>query len=145
MRVNFDDDANFRWHRRLLLVQLRPGVWMAASPDGEVLVLDLSGHLVVALRRASAFPARVRDQVYAFGDQSEGDIEALRVEARGLAVAMGATAPTAAPGAIAPRWIVSDPGSPEFGKELDVHFVGDPQRLVTRDAAGLALLSEEEG
>ncbi|CAK0802318.1 unnamed protein product, partial [Prorocentrum cordatum] len=78
--VNFDDSDIFRWHHRLLLVQLSPGVLVAASPDGEVLVLDLSGHLV-----------------YAFGELSDEDIEALRVEARGLAVVMGVSAPTAPP------------------------------------------------
>ena len=32
--VNFDEDVNFRWHHRLLVVQLSPGVWVAATPDG---------------------------------------------------------------------------------------------------------------
>ena len=108
-------------------------------------MLDLSGHLVVTLRRASAFPARVRGQVYAFGDQSDEGIEAPRVEARMLAVVMGVLAPSAAPGAIVPRWIVSDPGSPEFGKEMDAHLVGNPERLILRDAVGIVWLSEEEG
>ncbi|CAK0870115.1 unnamed protein product [Prorocentrum cordatum] len=100
-------------------------------PIGGVLVLDLSEHLVVALRRASAFHAK--------------DIEALWVDARGLAIVMGVSAPAAPPGATAPRWIVSDPGSPDFGKELDLQMSGNPERLVYRDAVGIAMVSEEEG
>ncbi|CAK0792428.1 unnamed protein product, partial [Prorocentrum cordatum] len=116
------------------------------NDDGlQVLVLDLSGDLVVALRRDSAFPQRVRGQVYAFGPTDPDDIEALRVAARALAVVMGVTTPTAAPGALLPRWIVSDPASPDFGKELDIHIAGNPKRLLFRDAVGIALLSEEEG
>ncbi|CAK0878561.1 unnamed protein product, partial [Prorocentrum cordatum] len=143
--VNYDDDDNFRWHHRVLLEQLSPGVWVAATPDGEVLTLDLSKHLVVPLRRGSAFPVRVRGQVYAFGDQSDEDIEALRVEARGLALVMGVSGPAGTAGGVVPRWIVSDPGSPEFGRELDLHLIGNPERLISRDAVGIAMLSEEEG
>ncbi|CAK0788625.1 unnamed protein product [Prorocentrum cordatum] len=143
--VNYDDDDNFRWHHRVLLEQLSPGIWVAATPDGEVLTLDLSKHLVVPLRRGSAFPVRVRGQVYAFGDQSDEDIEALRVEARGLALVMGVSAPAGTAGGVVPRWIVSDPGSPEFGRELDLHLIGNPERLISRDAVGIAMLSEEEG
>ncbi|CAK0839441.1 unnamed protein product, partial [Prorocentrum cordatum] len=80
--------------------------------------------------------------VYAFGDTDAEDIEALRFDARALALVMGVPSPPAAPGAVIPRWIVSDPGSPDFGKELDVHIVG---RLLFGDAVGIALLSEEEG
>ncbi|CAK0791021.1 unnamed protein product [Prorocentrum cordatum] len=143
--ASYDDDENLRRHHRELLKQLCPGVWVPTTPDGEVLTLDLSKHLVGPLRRASPFPAWVRGQVYAFGDQSNEDIEALREEARGLALAMGVSAPAGAAGGVVPRWIVSDPGSPEFWRELDLHLIGNPERLISRDAVGIALLSEEEG
>ncbi|CAK0792572.1 unnamed protein product [Prorocentrum cordatum] len=143
--ASYDDDENLRRHHRELLKQLCPGVWVPTTPDGEVLTLDLSKHLVGPLRRASPFPAWVRGQVYASGDQSNEDIEALRGEARGLALAMGVSAPAGAAGGVVPRWIVSDPGSPEFWRELDLHLIGSPERLISRDAVGIALLSEEEG
>eukprot|EP00959_Pyramimonas_sp_CCMP1952_P158932 3323878-Pyramimonas_sp.AAC.1 len=65
----------------------------------------------------------------AFGDQSSEDIEAHRAGARGLAVVVGATATAGPPGATVPRWIVSDPGSPDFGKECDVQVAANPERL----------------
>jgi len=66
--INFDEDENFRWHHRLLLVPGQAaGEWIAATPDGEIVLLRLGGHLVVALGRNAPFPQRVRGNVYAFG------------------------------------------------------------------------------
>ncbi|CAK0810779.1 unnamed protein product, partial [Prorocentrum cordatum] len=119
--VNFDYDDIFRWHHRLSLVQMSPGVWAVASPDGELLLRDHSGRLVAALGRAAAFPVGLRGQACAFEGHRNEDIEA--VDVRGLATAIRATAPAAPPG------------------ELDLQVSSDLERLVYRDAAGLALAS----
>eukprot|EP00959_Pyramimonas_sp_CCMP1952_P302856 6336472-Pyramimonas_sp.AAC.1 len=82
----YDDDVNLRRHHRVPLRQLCPGVWVPTTPDGEVETLDLSKHEVGPLGRASPFPAWVQGQVCAFDGQTSEDIEALREEARGIAL-----------------------------------------------------------
>eukprot|EP00974_Lingulodinium_polyedra_P084185 8151903-Lingulodinium_polyedra.AAC.1 len=43
--IDFEDDANFFWHHRLLLCPVdRAGRWVCASPTFEVQTVDLADH-----------------------------------------------------------------------------------------------------
>ncbi|CAK0883428.1 unnamed protein product, partial [Prorocentrum cordatum] len=144
--INFDDDENFRWHHRLLLVPGHaPGEWVAATPDGEILVLQLSAHLVVALTRNAPFPQRVRGNVYAFGDLDQDALEHLRIEGRNLARVLGVAVPAAPPGARVARWVIADPAVEGFGDEVEPGLAANADRFVGRDAVGLALVDDEAG
>ena len=37
------------WHHRVLLVQIRDAVWVVATPDFDIQVLDMSNEIVHAL------------------------------------------------------------------------------------------------
>ncbi|CAK0894708.1 unnamed protein product [Prorocentrum cordatum] len=132
--INFDDDDNFRWHHRLLL-------WVAATPDGEILVLQLSAHLVVAMGRDAPFPQRVRGNVYAFGQLEPDALDHLRLEGRNLAVAI----PAAPPGARVARWVIADHAVEGFGDEIEARLAAYADRFVARDAVGLALVDDGLG
>ena len=144
--IAFDDDPNFRWHQRLLLVPSpTPGHWVAATPDAEIYLLKLDEFRVVALARAAPFPARVRGQVYAFGALSDADLASLRRDGRNFAKVLGFPIPAAPAGVEVPRWIVADPSSDHFGEELSLELVTSAERFVCRDAVALVMLSEAEG
>ena len=144
--INFDDDPHFRWHHRLLLVPgLAAGEWIAATPDGEISLLRLSGHLVVALTRNAPFPQRVRGNVYAFGPLDEDALDHLRTEARNLARVLGVEAPAGPPGARVARWIISDPAVEGFGEEIEAGLSSNQNRFVATDATGIALVDDDTG
>ncbi|CAK0850120.1 unnamed protein product [Prorocentrum cordatum] len=76
--INFDDDDHFRWHVRILAHRLDDLRWVALSPDLEVLVLDLSRHLVVPVARGAPFPARIAGDVYSSDRFDEAALQAAR-------------------------------------------------------------------
>eukprot|EP00969_Alexandrium_andersonii_P352103 15436937-Alexandrium_andersonii.AAC.1 len=144
--IDYFDDENFPWHHRLLLVSgASAGEWVVATPDGEIQLARLSDHRVVALQRHAPFPARVRGQVYAFEDLTPAQVDELRAEARGLAQVLGFAGGQAPPGVVVPRWVIADPAAEGFGSEVDAGLLGDHDRFVSRDAVGLAMISDDEG
>ena len=144
--IAFDDDPNFRWHHRVLLVPSpTPGHWVAATPDGEIYLLKLGEFRVVALARAAAFPPRVRGQVYAFGALADADLANLRRDGRNFAKVLGFPFPAAQPGVEVPRWIVADPACDQFGEELSLELITSADRFISRDAVALVMLSDAEG
>ncbi|CAK0862617.1 unnamed protein product, partial [Prorocentrum cordatum] len=64
--VDYPEDPNPTWHRRLLLHELGPGRWVCATPGFSVQVLDLTGHRVLPLARSAPWPAQVRGDVCCF-------------------------------------------------------------------------------
>ncbi|CAK0847888.1 unnamed protein product, partial [Prorocentrum cordatum] len=144
--IAFDDDPNFRWHHRVLLVPSpTPGHWVAATPDAEIYLLKLDEYRVVALARAAVFPPRVRGQVYAFGALSDADLANLRRDGRNFAKVLGFSLPAAQPGVDVPRWIVADPASDHFGEEVGLERITSAERFISRDAVALVMLSDAEG
>lgn len=96
----FGDPDGFMWHMRLLMVRAGGSTWIAATPDHDLELLDLSRHTVIPLRPGELFPNRTADQVYAFDEFEEGEEEGLVRRARDCAAAVGfvTTAGAKAPG-----------------------------------------------
>ena len=57
--VEFQDDAEFTWHARILVVALGAGRWVLCTPDLNVEVDDLSAKNVIPVGRRSPLPRRV--------------------------------------------------------------------------------------
>ena len=143
----FDDPGGFNWHHRILMVKgLAPGEWIVATPDLEIQFENVALHRVVAVPRHAPFPPRVRGELYAFDPELlAATMDTLRLEARSLASILGIKLDDPAAGAAAPRWVISDPASELFSKELDPQIPQDDTRFVARDAVGVAHVSEAEG
>eukprot|EP00972_Heterocapsa_arctica_P006405 938907-Heterocapsa_arctica.AAC.1 len=110
----FEDADGFMWPMRLLMIHGGGGKWVAATPDHELEMLDLTEHRVIPLKRQERFPDRVADQVYAFDEFEDGEEDSLLRSAAEYAAAIGFTAP-AAPTA-AGVWRVSDTAHKLFGE-----------------------------
>ena len=85
--INFEDDANFRWHHRILLHHVEAAFWIVSTPDKRVERTNLGVHRVVVLGRNSPFPAdRVGDSyVCDLADFGPGELARLAVEAKTMA------------------------------------------------------------
>ena len=56
--IDFSEDGDgLLWHHRLLLVRATGSQWIAATPDHDVALLNLSNHRVIPLGRNTAFRA----------------------------------------------------------------------------------------
>eukprot|EP00959_Pyramimonas_sp_CCMP1952_P405343 8495677-Pyramimonas_sp.AAC.1 len=82
--VRYEDDENFQWHHRVLLVQGDAQKWIWLTPDGEVAFVDLATFRVLALRRSGPFPARHAGNIYAFDEVAAEDMQGYLEEARAL-------------------------------------------------------------
>lgn len=104
-----DDSAGLRWHHRLRLQPTpTPGVWLAASPDYEVLRCDLNQHRVITLSRDRPLPPERASEGYAFDvPHSEEDLRRARQEARELLQVLGITG-SSAPVGEGGSWHVAD-------------------------------------
>ena len=79
--VDFEADAQFLWHHRLLLLPIdRAGRWVCASPTFEVQTIDLTEHRVIALARGQPVPAARRQDAFLF-DPEVPAIELARMRA----------------------------------------------------------------
>ena len=137
----FNDQHGFNWHMRALIVHGGGSQWVAATPDHELELLDLSAHRVIPLRRGEEFPQRVRGEVYAFDEFDDGEEDAIIRQANEYAAALGfAAAPvTRAPGV----WRVSDTAHTLFGELVPEEALNDDDTVVIRGAAGLACIDDE--
>jgi hypothetical protein len=93
----FDGPYGLVWHHRLLLLATsEAGVWVCATPDHDVVRLDLNLHRVIALGRASPFPEGLRGKIYPFDPITEGDLRFLRQHAGDIGTLLDAPAAWAA-------------------------------------------------
>ena len=132
----FDADPGHSWHHRILLIPLGGGRWIACSTDYEVEIIDLTTYAVIVLTRTLPFPARVAADFYSAQPVRPRDLERSRLEARGLAAALGVV-PPAAPGAAGIVWIFSDTAYPRFGETVEDPLLVDPNATVERESVGL--------
>jgi hypothetical protein len=133
--VHYPND-DYPWHHRLLLIPLGGSSWIWATPDLEVERVDVDKFRVVVLARASAFPPRCVDEVYAFDPVSPAVLNKLLSEARSLAAVLGATLPSNAVTASHVIWRISDTSHPDFGEEIPAGAVGNPDIFVPRGSRG---------
>ena len=141
--VNFDDDANFRWHVRILAHRLDDLRWVALSPDLEVLVLDLSRHIVVPVSRGAPYPARIAGNVYSTDQFDDAALQTARQDAAALADVLrpagaGAAGPAAAAPALTMEWRFADTAFEKFGEIVPVEISRNALRMVIKGSAGLA-------
>ena len=92
----FDDASGLHWHHRLLLVEGETGQWIAATPDFDVELLDLSSHRVVPLTRRMVVPAAKAAESYMFDPLNDGEENTLLDQGRALARLLGFKVATAA-------------------------------------------------
>ena len=125
----------------VLLLRLRPGVWIIAGPEGDLSVDDLSQETeVIPLMRNGAFPAEGRPFL-CHGHHTEAQIAALRAQAQRLGVIHDA-APQVPMGAAATQdldtiWVFADPALPIFGQEVAVTIMATIGAVEIRGAVGL--------
>ena len=141
--VYFPND-NVAWHHRLLIVPIKEAVWVVATPDFDVEVMNLAGMNIRALGRNVAFPAGL-GQVYGFDNPIEAaNLANVRAAGRRLAEVMGAP-PAAIPGAAPARaanWRYADSAHDKFGSVVDQDLIGQPERV---HYAGSSALLDEDG
>ena len=138
--VDYFADPNFLWHMRVLLVHGGAGKWVAASPDHDLELLDLTDKRVIPLRAGERFPDRVRNQVYAFDEFEPGEEDILARAADEYAVAVGFTVVGRAAGGGV--WRISDTAHEKFGEELPAAAVDDADTVISRGSAGVAKLDD---
>ena len=138
----FDDDEEFNWHHRVLLLRGSEQKWIWLTPDGETQYADLSSHRVVALRRAASFPPQHAGNIYAFDELDDDDLTEYLADARALASILGFDVKGQV-GETADRWYVTDALSEHFGEEVPSDIFGNEDAMVRRDGAGMVLIDEE--
>ena len=70
--IDFFADANYHWHRRVLVCQVDGARWIVGTPDHTVEVADLGGHRVLPVGRRAAFPPQAVGNAYVFDGFEEG-------------------------------------------------------------------------
>ena len=140
--INFDYDANFRWHHRVLLHGLGDSRWIWATPDLEVQMGDLADHEVVLLARGARVPRRCHG-AYMFDPISAADLADLHAQAKDLSTIMGSTLPSGSLPTInveKASWRVSDARHPAFGAEVPVETVATEATFISKGDVALVLL-----
>ena len=123
--VHYPDDGDYPWHHRLLLIPLGEPSWIwAATPGYGAERADVDKLRVVLPARASAFPARYVDEIYAFAPVSPAILNKLLSEARSLAAVLGVTLPANAAVLSHVIWRISDTSHPDFGEEIPAGALG---------------------
>ena len=134
----FNDPAGLKWHHRLLLVEGDGGQWIAATPDYDVELLDLTNHRVVPLGRSAVVERTRAAESYMFDPLDDGDEAMLMDQARALARLVGFRV-TATSSAGSSVWRLSDPSHDRFGSEVPIEALnyGGGDEVVTRGDIGL--------
>eukprot|EP00971_Amphidinium_carterae_P184976 3672855-Amphidinium_carterae.1 len=117
--VDFFEDANFSWHHRLLLCRIEGAKWIAASPDLDIEVLDLSAHRVLTVERHSPFPMRAQGDAYVFDVLGEGEESRLIERAQALARMLGVKPEIDLIGGAASVWVYADTEHVNFGVKVE--------------------------
>lgn len=110
-----NDPNGFYWHHRLLLVKVSPGIFIGATPDGDIERIDLHQTDHVALERRSDFPPPQAPYVYAFDDLERGELEQLRRRARNMATLFNEVQ---LDDIEAYEWMIGDLSHPNFGETV---------------------------
>ena len=140
--VHYDDDQNYRWHRRILLAKLTKGAkWAGATPANSAQVTDLAAHQVAPLTRACPAPDWARGNALLFDPLPEDELSELQRQATALATLLGGAAPT--PGGAQAQRVVADPSSDSFGQAVAAAAALDPKKFVQEGSAGRALIDDD--
>ena len=114
--VHYPNDAQgFYWHMRILLRKIGGGRWVAATPDLELVVIDLTQLPHQVLDRNGRFPRAHRNEIYAFDDLTRAEINGLKRRAAVQASILDDAAAADVDEAI---WVVSENSHPRFGETL---------------------------
>eukprot|EP00971_Amphidinium_carterae_P137912 2733315-Amphidinium_carterae.1 len=140
--IDFFHDQNYQWHHRLLLARLENARWVAATPDEEIEIVNLSDHRVIPLGRSAQFPARVAGNAYCFDPLPLGGEDDLMKRGLDLARVMGFSPEDTRVVKSRESWRVSDPGLKSFAERVEPGVVSDPARAITRGRVGLFLVEE---
>ena len=138
----FEDEDGLFWHHRLLLARVTGSQWIAATPDHDVALLNLSNHRVIPLGRNTAFPAHHVNETYAFDKLADGEEALLLDQARALADFLGAI-DGAADDDSSSAWRVADTAHEEFGEIVPQEALVVVANVVIRGDWGLVLIDEE--
>ena len=141
--LGYDEDANFTWHQRVLLIRLgtESTRWVAAAPDGDVNIVDLADHRVVPLTRNAPVPIRVAGDCYVNSNITEAQLAEWYETARSLASIVGGAGVLSASGV--GRWRFADTAHEEFGEEIPQEVVNNPGLFRSEGAVALAKVQDQ--
>ena len=137
----FEDEDGLLWHHRLLLVRVTGSQWMAATPDHDVALLNLSNHRVIPLGRNTAFPAHHMNETYAFDKLADGEEAQVLDQAGALADFLGAV-DGAADDDSSSAWRVAGAAHEEFGETVPQEALAVVANVVIRGDCGLVLIDD---
>ncbi|CAK0890753.1 unnamed protein product [Prorocentrum cordatum] len=84
-----NDEGGMFWHHRILVKKITAGVWIAITPDLELVRHNLLEQRHLVLERNSMFPANRRGEVYGFDPVPRAEILALKRQAAVQAAMLG--------------------------------------------------------
>ena len=140
--VNYPNDpGGFNWHHRILLHRIQGGLWIALSPDFDLVRHDLNniGHRV--LLRRGPFPDDLLGEIYAFDPVGRTTLQGYKRQAKVQAAILG-------DGDVddteSHQWLVSEPGHESFGKEVDEALLNSEATGMTFATKGVVIMNGEE-
>jgi hypothetical protein len=129
------------YHHRLLLLHLGDARWVVATPSGDIHPEDFAGEDVVPLQRGQEIPGGCRP-AFVFAPFSEAEMRSWTAAASALAGVLGAVVPAPAGGIVGAQWLFGDTAFARFDQAVPVETLTDPDRFMSRGAAGLAQVQE---
>ena len=137
----FDEDPNFRWHHRILLVKIGDdGRWALATPTLDVQVASFSAARIVPLVRGCPIPERLRGNFYGFDPVSDDELAGLMQQAHTLASILGVAVPGSS--SSSGLWYIADTADEGFGTAVEVAVTSNPGRFVSRGHCALARVDD---
>ena len=140
--VFFEDDPDFVWHVRVLLIRLYGSRWIVGTPTLSVQAIDLADFRVLPLARKAEFPVGIRGQVFYVNVITDQELDLLRGDACALAMILGAATATTVGASIA-TWHVSDPSHPRYAEAVPLDVSRNPARCVVRGNVALVELEDD--
>ena len=139
--VNYPADADgFFWHHRVMLCRVRDALWLALTPDLEIVQVDLATIDHVPLPRAGPMPFWAAGQGYIFDPLDAVALREFRREARQRAVLLGYGQEEEQR---ASTWIVVGLNDRKFGETVDPDIVEDPNQAAVMEDKGTAMIEGE--
>ena len=109
------DGGGFYWHHRILIRKLKGGKWIAATPDLEIIKVNLNRSDYPVIERRAFFPADIAHEIYAFDPVGRAELEKLRRLGKMEGALFDEDVPEEV---LSLSWIVSDPASELFGRTV---------------------------